>query len=65
MIGCASATGHTIPPFITFAAKQLNPNWMIDELAGTRYAVSDNDWIDQDHFHFRLFGSACEMFATV
>ena len=54
VIGCASATGHTIPPFIIFAAKQLNPNWMKDELAGTRYAVSDNGWIDQDLFHFWL-----------
>ena len=53
VIGCASATGHTIP-LIIFAAKQLNPNWMKDELAGTRYAVSDNGWIDQDLFHFGL-----------
>ena len=27
---------------------------MKDELAGTRYAVSDNDWIDQHLFHFWL-----------
>ena len=61
VIGCANATGHTIPPLIIFAAKQLNPNWMKDELPGTSYAVSDNGWIDQDLFHFWLtaFSTKC------
>ena len=40
IIGCASATGHAIPPFIIFAAKQLNSAWMKDEVAGSRYACS-------------------------
>ena len=52
IIGCASATGHVIPPFIIFAAKQLNSAWMKDEVAGSRYAVSDNGWIDQELFHY-------------
>ena len=61
VIGCANATGHSISPFIIFAAKQLNPNWMKDELPGTRYAVSDNGWIDQDLFHFwqTAFSTKC------
>ena len=54
VIGCASATGHAIPPFIIFAAKQLNSLWMKDEVAGSRYAVSDNGWIDQELFHYWL-----------
>ena len=52
IIGCASATGHVIPPFIIFAAKQLDSAWMKDEVAGSRYAVSDNGWIDQELFHY-------------
>lgn len=54
IIGCGSATGHAIPPFIIFAAKQLNHLWMKDEVPGSRFAVSDNGWIDQDLFHFWL-----------
>ena len=52
IVGCASATGHAIPPFIIFAAKQLNSAWMKDEVAGSRYAVSDKGWIDQELFHY-------------
>ena len=52
VVGCASATAHAIPPYIIFAAKQLNPLWMKDEVAGSRYAVSDNGWIDQELFHY-------------
>lgn len=54
VIGCGSAMGQTIPPFVIYAAKQLNPLWMKDEVPGTRYAVSDNGWIDQELFHFWL-----------
>ena len=39
VIGYANATGHTVPPFITFAAKQFSHNWMKDELPGTRYSI--------------------------
>ena len=54
VVACCNATGHAIPPFIIFAAKQLNALWMRDEVPGSRYAVSDNGWIDQDLFHFWL-----------
>ena len=50
VIGCGSATGQVLPPFIIFAAKQLNPFWMSDEVSGSRYAVSNKGWIDQDLF---------------
>ena len=52
VIGCGNATSQTIPPYIIFAAKQLNRLWMKDEVPGSRYAVSDNGRIDQDLFHF-------------
>lgn len=41
VIGCGNATGQSIPPFIIFSAKQLNPLWMRNEIAGSRFAVSD------------------------
>ena len=34
VIGCGSATGQAIPPFIILAAKQLNPLCMRDEDSG-------------------------------
>ena len=52
IIGCGNAIGQTVPPYIIFAAKQLNHLWMKDEVPGSRYAVSDNGWIDQDLFYF-------------
>ncbi len=54
VVGCGSATGQVLPPFIIFAAKQINPLWCTDEVSGTRYAVSDNGWIDQELFHYWL-----------
>ena len=53
VIGCGSATGQS-SPFIIFAAKQINPRWCTDEVPGTRYAVCDNGWIDQELFHHWL-----------
>ena len=52
IIGCGSATGQAIPPFVIFAAKQLNSLWMKNEVTGSRFAVSDNGWIGQELFHF-------------
>ena len=54
VVGCGSATGQAIPPFIIFAAKRLSPLRTKDKVPGSRYAVSDNGWIDQDLFHFWL-----------
>lgn len=54
VIACGSATGQIISPFIIFATKQHNPLWMEDEIIGTRYAVSDRGWIDQDLFNHWL-----------
>ena len=54
MVGCASATGQAIPPFIIFDAKQMNPLWTKGEVSGTRYGVSDSEWIDRELFHWWL-----------
>ena len=54
VIGCGSATGHVIPPFIIFAAKQINYLWTKNEVSGSRFAVSDNGWVDHELFSFFL-----------
>jgi len=54
VIGCGNATGQAIPPFIIFAAKQVNYLWTKNEVNGSRFAVSDNGWIDQELFYFFL-----------
>ena len=52
VIGCGSATGHVIPPFIVFAAKNLNHLWMKNEVLGTCFAVCNNGWVDHELFSF-------------
>ena len=54
VIGCGSATGHVILPFIIFAAKNFNHLWMKNEVSGSRFAVSDNGWVDHELFSFFL-----------
>ena len=54
IIGCGSATRHVIPPFIVFAAKQVNYLWTINEVSGSCFAVNDNGWVDHDLFSFFL-----------
>ena len=50
VIGCGNATGQAMPPFIIFAAKQINSLWTQNEVVGSRYAVTDNGWITQELF---------------
>ena len=54
VIGCGSATGQILPPFIIYAAKKLNHLWMRDEVTGSRYSVSDKGWVDQRLFYYWL-----------
>ena len=51
VIGCANATGQILPPYIIFAAKQLNALWTHN---GSRYAVSNKGWVDQELFCYWL-----------
>ena len=46
--------GNILPPFIIFAAKQLNPLWTRSEVSGTRYGVSDKGWVEQELFIYWL-----------
>lgn len=56
LIGCASATGQILSPYIIFAAKQLNELWTRDEVSGpgSENAVSNKGWVDQELFLFWL-----------
>ena len=40
VVGCASASGQAIPPFVIFDAKQLNLLWTKGEVPGTRYGLT-------------------------
>ena len=57
VIGCGSATGQILPPFIIFTAKQLNILWTNKEVSGSRYAVSDKGWVDQQLFYLLAEGA--------
>ena len=52
IIGCGNAVGQAQPPFVIYAAKQLNHLWTRGDIAGSRYTVSDKGWIDQELFFF-------------
>ena len=48
IVGCASASGHALPPMVIFDAKRLNPERTIGEFPGTKYGLSNNGWINSD-----------------
>ena len=58
VIGCVSASGHAIPPYVIFDTKQLNYAWTKEEVPGTQYCLNNKGWIDnilfrdwlQNHF---------------
>ena len=35
IIGCVSATGHAVPPFVIWDAKSMNKEWSVGEVPGT------------------------------
>jgi len=53
VVGCASATGQSVLPFLIFSGKQIIYLWTKDEVTGPWFAVSDKVWIDHElFFHF-------------
>ena len=50
VIACVSASGHCIPPFVLFDAKQLHIEWRKDEVVGTAYGLSTKGWVDSELF---------------
>ena len=45
VIGCGSATGQALPPYIIISDRQINPLWTIDEINGSRFGVSEKGWV--------------------
>ena len=50
VVACVNAIGQAIPRYVIYNAKTLNPEWMKDGPPGTKYANSENGWIDTDIF---------------
>ena len=51
VIGCVSASGHAIPPFVIFDSKSLNKEWTKGEVNGTTYyGMSNKVWVDSELF---------------
>ena len=50
VIGCVSAAGQALPPFVIFDAKRHNPEWCVGEVPGTSYGISNNGWVDSELF---------------
>jgi len=46
----ASASGHTIPPYVIFDDKGLNYEWMQGEVPDTMYGWSDTGWVHTELF---------------
>ena len=50
VLGCASASGYSLPPFVCFDWKNLNLKLTEGELPGTVYGLSSNGWMNSDLF---------------
>lgn len=50
VIGCVSATGHAIAPFVIWDAKSMNKEWSVGEVPGTTYGLSSKGWVDSELF---------------
>ena len=50
VVGCVSATGQVLPPFVIFDAKSMNMEWAKGEVPGTMYGLSDNGWVNMQLF---------------
>lgn len=61
VLACANAAGNSLPPFVIFDRKTLNPALAKGEVPGTIYGLSSKGWIDtglfQDWFvgHFLCY----------
>jgi len=50
VIGCASESGHSIPPFYIFKGKLHNAELMKETAPGAKYTMSDSGWSSTDVF---------------
>ena len=54
VIGCVSATGHAITPFVISDSKSLNMEWRKDEVPGTLCGLSSKGWVDTNRKSVQL-----------
>lgn len=50
VLACSCAAGFTIPPFVIFDRKTLNPKLTVGEVPGTLYGLSHNGWMNSELF---------------
>ena len=50
VLACANAAGYYLPPLVILKRKTLPPAILREEVASTRYALSDTGWMDSDTF---------------
>ena len=50
VLGCGSADGVKLPPFVIYKAKNFWSRWTKDGPAGATYGVSDSGWMEKANF---------------
>ena len=50
VLGCASASGERLPPYILYKGKNLYTSWTSGGPAGTLFGVSDSGWMERANF---------------
>jgi len=61
VMGCVSAAGYALPPYVIFDRKRFPSEWAIGEVSGTSYGLSPSGWINSNLFqqwfekHFLLY----------
>ena len=52
VLGCASASGERLPPYILYKGKNSYTSWTSGGPAGTLFGVSDSGWMERANFLF-------------
>lgn len=50
VLGCGSASGERLPPYVIYKGKNLWTSWTHGGPAGTLYAVSESGWMERPQF---------------
>lgn len=50
VLGCGSASGERLPPYVVYKGKNLWTTWVRGGPAGTLYAVSESGWMERPQF---------------
>ena len=50
VLGCGSASGERLPPYVVYKGKNLWTTWTKGGPAGALYTVSESGWMERPHF---------------